>query len=192
MKSRIRIGLVWLAVLTAAPGAVAAPVQAAAARSHWVWPANGPIVRRFIAPTTRYGPGHRGIDIQVADRSPVGATGAGRVLFAGLVAGNLHVTVQHATSGWVTGYSNLATVVVRPGQRVRAGEIIGRSGGHLARHQRSSLHFSLRIAGEYRDPEILLGTRRRAWVHLVPLDRVAPSAQPSAQPFGLWWRWPVH
>ena len=161
---------------------IAPPARAATPAVRWVRPVQGPIVRRFIAPVTIYGPGHRGVDIQSSDGVPVGAAASGRVLFAGLVAGHLHVTVRHPTSGWVTGYSNLASVAVRPGMQVRAGEMIGRIGGTLANHRRSTLHFSLRIAGQYRDPETLFGSGPRARVHLVPFGR----AQPTARPFGLW------
>ena len=139
------------------------------ARTQWVRPVPGPIVRRYIAPATPYGPGHRGIDFRTTASTNVVAAGGGRVLFAGSVAGDFHVTIRHPTSGWVVGYSNLASVAVRSGQLVRAGDVIGRAGGHLVHHDPTTVHVSLRIDGQYRDPATLLGVAGRPRVHLVPL-----------------------
>ncbi len=169
---------------------VAASVATDTKQNHWIRPVSGPVVRQFVAPSTPYGPGHRGIDIQTAMGSPVTAAGSGRVVFSGLVAGDMHVTIQHLPSGWLTGYSNLGSRSVRTGQKVRAGDEIGRSGGQLRQHSPSVVHFALRIDGQYRDPELLFWAGARVRVRLAPISTSATLSY--KRPFGRRVHGPVH
>src|ERR671910_489354 len=68
------------------------------ARPWLVPPVDGVIGRRFQAPRTDWGPGHRGIDylLPSAEGVSVRAAASGRVKFGGQVAGFLAVTIQHA------------------------------------------------------------------------------------------------
>src|SRR5438128_2186648 len=59
-------------------------------------PVAAPVVDGFRAPATPFGPGNRGIDYATAPGTPIGAIADGVVVFAGPVAGSLHVTVLHA------------------------------------------------------------------------------------------------
>jgi murein DD-endopeptidase MepM/ murein hydrolase activator NlpD len=68
----------------------------------------------------------------------VRASGDGTVVFAGAVAGTLHVTLSHA-DGLRTSYSFLATVEVVVGQRLRQGDRLGTSGDRF--------HFGVRSGG---------------------------------------------
>lgn len=101
--------------------------------------------------------GHWGVDFSGGDGF-IRAAAAGTVSFSGLAAANLAVTVDHG-GGLKTSYSRLGSALAAPGQRVGRGEVIGLSGdepGH------GDVHFSVRIDGEYVDPEPLLGCAPRA------------------------------
>jgi hypothetical protein len=140
-------------------------------------PVDGPIVRRFEAPATAYGPGHRGIDYEVPAGAPVRAAAAGTVSFAGRVGATTAVTVSHG-GGLVTTYTSLGEVVVARGDLVDEGHWLGTA---AASHPGGApgLHFGARLDGVYVDPLDLLGAldATRA-LHLVP---VAPAgAEPGA------------
>lgn len=112
-------------------------------------PVTGGVLRSFDA-SGRFAPGHRGLDLGAPRESPVHASAGGRVIFAGAVAGNTAVTIAHP-GGWQTTYSYLARSIVQKGAEVGQGEVIGSSGaGHLP--GKESLHFSLRLDGDYLDP----------------------------------------
>ncbi len=96
------------------------------------------------------------------------------VLWAGPVAGALHVTILHP-DGLRTSYSFLAHVAVVRGQEVSAGEVIGLSSGRL--------HFGLRDGDGYLDPASLFGSGSFR-VRLVPLggpDPLGPEAELTEQ-----------
>jgi len=142
---------------------------AGAATSGWVRPVQGAVVRPFTAPSSRFGPGHRGADLAAPAGTRVVAAGDGVVAFAGSVAGTLHVVVTHA-GGLRTGYSFLARVDVRAGQGVHAGQELGTSGGQGPDHPVGVLHLSLRRGETYLDPMLLFAPPDLARVvHLAPV-----------------------
>ena len=144
--------------------------------SSWVRPVRGPVARPFEPPQTRFGPGHVGVDLRALPGTPVRAAGSGVVVFAGPVAGTLHVVVRHA-NGWRTSYSFLMSVRRRRGRTVDAGEVLGTTGGRGVHHDGSVLHFGLRIGDQYVDPMRLFGeVDLAALVHLAP---VAPGRGPT-------------
>lgn len=143
-------------VLAGATGPIA--VRPAGGATVWVRPVPGALVRPFVAPTSPYGPGHRGIDLRAAPGEPVRAVAAGVVERAGPVGGALHVVLRLADGSRVT-CSFLATVAVAPGTRVGAGEVIGRAGGAGVGHPPGALHLSWRVGGAYRDPARRLAPR---------------------------------
>ncbi|MFL6176142.1 MAG: M23 family metallopeptidase, partial [Ornithinibacter sp.] len=75
----------------------ARPAASTADRARWRWPVRPrpPVVRPFQAPLTIYGAGHRGLDLAVAEGTPVLAVEGGVVTHAGPVAGRGTVTVAH-------------------------------------------------------------------------------------------------
>ena len=113
----------------------------------------------FRPPENPYGPGNRGVEYDTDPGQVVWAAASGTVVFAGAVAGTLHVTVDHG-GGVVSSYSYLQRISVRDGTYVNQGAVIGIAGERL--------HFGVRVDGNYTDPAGFLGVRR-VTVRLVPL-----------------------
>ena len=137
---------------------VAASAVPAAAETAAVWhkPVDGDLVRAFDPPQSHYGAGHLGVDFRTPPGTPVRAAGPGEVTFAGSIAGAVHVVVAHA-GGLRTSYSYLTAASVRRGDAVRAGDVLGTSGGTGVNHDGQVLHFGLRSGDEYLDPMLLFG-----------------------------------
>lgn len=131
-------------------------------------PSDGVITNRF-EPGPGY-EGHWGIDYSDDSDGYARAAAGGQVSFAGNVAGNLVVSVDHG-GGLVTSYSYLGRHMVTRGHRVVRGTVVGQLGqGSL----HDGLHFSVRIMGTYTDPEQILGCQPRSpsvGLRLVPVDR---------------------
>jgi Peptidase family M23 len=161
-----------------AVGATARPAHAAeAADGGWLRPVDGPVVAPFEQPSSVYGPGHRGVDFAVPAGTPVRAASDGVVSFAGSVAGTLHVTVAHA-GDLRTSYSFLSSVLVRGGQQVARGDVIGLSGGAGTDHDGSVLHLGLRLGDRYVDPTLLFRPS-----DLTKLVRLVPAGDPDETPW---------
>lgn len=153
--------LAWSAVAwAAAPAAAALPGEAA--RS---WPVAGAargtrpvVVHGWDPPPSPWAAGHRGVDLATRAGRPVRAAAAGRVSFAGQVAGRGVVSVE--LSG--TGRPPLRTTYepvrpsVRAGEKVRAGEVLGRVQNGPFHCAEACLHWGLRRGEAYRDPLTLL------------------------------------
>lgn len=154
------------------------PASAEGPRSGFGWPLGGtPAVQRgFEPPTTAYGPGHRGVDLRAAAGDPVLAAGAGRVSYAGLLAGRGVVSIVHP-GGLRTTYEPLI-VTVRVGQLVAGGGLIGRlSTGHSSCHLGTTcLHWGLLRGQTYLDPLGLLGAAR---LRLLPVGKGAGAEAPA-------------
>ena len=175
---RHALGLV-VALAVAAAVVVAAPGRAADGRERrrgqpapnlvHTPPVDAPIADPFRPPAGPYGPGNRGLDYDTAPGDVVHASAAGTVVFAGPVAGALHVTVRHA-DGVRTTYSFLREVRTTLGATVAAGDAVGLAGEHL--------HFGARIGDAYFDPAALFGGP--ATVELLPYE-VPPGSTPDAE-----------
>jgi murein DD-endopeptidase MepM/ murein hydrolase activator NlpD len=136
-----------------APADVAAVAEPA--YGSYGWPVEGPVIRPFQAPAGPYGAGHRGIDIDVPPGTPVRAAADGVVAFAGLVAGERFVSVDHP-DGVRTTYSWLGAIEVVRGTAVARGGVLGRTGQGHPGVEPPHLHFGARYAGSYLDPMVLL------------------------------------
>lgn len=110
-------------------------------------PVTGPVLSPY-APVGQYA-GHWGIDIAAPVGSDVRSPVEGVVSFAGTVAGMRTVTVRTSDSTRVS-LSYLDSIEVSTSDEVNAGDIVGTSG---RAHGINALHVSVRIAGEYVDPE---------------------------------------
>jgi len=157
-----------LAVLGLAPGeppaahAGAPPrgVRAVAAADGWEWPVDRfRLVAPYVQPAHRYGPGHRGLDLEPLGSTAVRAPAAGVVAFAGSVADRPIVTIDTGDGFVVTLEPVTADVAV--GAFVQRGEPVGALavGGHTAP---GALHFGVRHLGEYINPLVLLASVPRA------------------------------
>jgi murein DD-endopeptidase MepM/ murein hydrolase activator NlpD len=159
--------VLWIPITLALAGLLVGAPSADGAQDGIRWrPPVAPVavVRPFDPPEERWLPGHRGVDLRSTPGSPVHAAGAGRVAFAGTLAGRGVVTIDHGDLR--TTYEPVDALVV-PGERVAGGETIGTIStgtGHCGSGR--CLHLGLRRGREYLDPMLLLGrasARLRPW-----------------------------
>ena len=130
-----------------------APPVAAAATA--VAPLPGPVVRGFDPPDQPWLSGHRGVDLLGSIGADVVAAMAGRVVFAGTLAGRGVVVVSHGTVR--TTYLPVRPVV-QVGQQVGTGEVVGRLAAGHGCPGGSCLHWGLKRGDSYLDPLSLLET----------------------------------
>ena len=162
-----RNGAITVVAAALAAAASAAPAAASQRGDAPVFrpPVDAPVADPYRPPQDPYGPGNRGIEYDTDPGQVVRAAAAGTVVFAGAVAGSLHVTLDHG-GGVVSSYSHLQRIGVRSGAVVAPGQAVGITGERL--------HFSVRVDGDYVDPFGFIGVRR-ARVRLVPLRVWSPS-----------------
>lgn len=115
-----------------------------------IWPVKGWITSGFgkrVSPFTGQMAVHEGIDIGAPFNTPVQSPAAGRVVATGFDPrmGNL-VSIDHGY-GMETQYGHLAKVLVKSGQKIRRGDVIGlvgstglSTGPHLHYHVKSNNH----------------------------------------------------
>lgn len=119
-------------VTAAAPAAVTRTSPAPAARRLALrWPSAGIITSRFgwrISPIFGRREFHTGMDIATRYGSPVVAARSGIVRFVGWMSGYGRLVVLDHGGGIETSYSHLSAALVNPGERVAAGQVIGRIG----------------------------------------------------------------
>ena len=102
----------------------------------------------------RHNRAHRGIDFAAATGSPITASFGGRVVIAD--DQSLHknygnaIVIQHANNGQSL-YAHLDTILVKPGERIAANQVIG-TVGETGRTTGPHLHFELLIDGKRVDP----------------------------------------
>ena len=140
------------------------------------------VVAGFDAPSSPYGPGHRGVDLLGRPGQPVRAALAGEVSFAGRIAGRGVVVVVHGPTR--TTYEPVAGSLA-VGEPVAAGEVLGRlevAPSHCL--PRTCLHWGWIESGPagdtYLDPLRLVGLGP---VRLLPLWTAAPAPFPFDTPY---------
>ena len=115
------------------------------------WPLAGPIrvLHGFAPPAKRWGAGHRGVDVAASVGQPVLAAAAGTVSVASRIGSRGVVAVQH---GAVRTTYEPVSALVRVGDRVAQGAVIGtlQRGSHCG--VRPCLHWGLRAGDQYLDP----------------------------------------
>ena len=144
--------VVVLAVVVVCGLLVGAAPGLAAGSGPRVWPVAGPpeVSRPFAPPEVRYAAGHRGVDLPAPLGAPVLAAAAGRVSYAGLLAGRGVVVVTH---GQLRTTYEPVTAAVAVGDLVGAGSVLGQlQGGHLGCPVAACLHWGLKRGEDYLDP----------------------------------------
>ncbi|MFJ7151775.1 peptidoglycan DD-metalloendopeptidase family protein [Streptomyces sp. NPDC100445] len=132
------------------------------------------VLRGWKPPVTVYGAGHRGVDLAAPAGAPVRAVAAGRVSFAGRVAGQGVVSVELAGTDVRVTYEPVHPSV-RKGDEVEAGGVVGvvePTGSHCA--GTTCVHWGALSGGDYLDPLALLPPwlLRRAPSRLLPVLNV--------------------
>jgi murein DD-endopeptidase MepM/ murein hydrolase activator NlpD len=183
-RSRVHVGvrvvvlgllLVALLSLVRPAGALGSPVDPVPVG---VWPLvpTPQVVRGFDPPDDPWGAGHRGVDLGGAVGQRVRTALAGRVTFAGLLAGRGVVVVDHGDTR--TTYEPVAATVHAGDLLPRGGDIgtLQLAGSHC--FPRACLHWGWLRGDTYLDPLLLVGGGP---VRLLPLWRDQPveSALPS-------------
>lgn len=98
---------------------------------------------------------HAGLDFTGAHGSPIRAAAAGRVVFAGVKNGYGNVVEVDHGHGIETRYAHLSGFDARVGDKVAAGEQIGRMGS-TGRSTGTHLHFEVRVGGTPVNPRRFL------------------------------------
>ena len=124
-----------------------------------IWPVNGRISSSFgyrSNPFTGIRQFHNGLDIVLADKSPIKAAIDGRVAETGYSAlfGNF-VILSHP-DGYQTLYAHMSTIIARQGTTVPQGSVIGLV-GTTGYSTGPHLHFGVFKNGKATDPLKLLG-----------------------------------
>ncbi|WP_078999015.1 peptidoglycan DD-metalloendopeptidase family protein [Lysobacter enzymogenes] len=133
---------------SAPAAAPAAPIDSGI---RWRWPADGPLLGRYVANE----PTKQGIDIGGAPGTPVRAAADGVVVYSGtgLVGYGELIIVKH-NEQWLSAYGHNRKRLVNEGQLVKSGQQIaemGRSGA-----ARDQLHFEVRYNAKPVDPLLYL------------------------------------
>ncbi|MGW6209722.1 M23 family metallopeptidase [Streptomyces sp. NPDC055089] len=165
----------------ASDGRAAVPEVPAGGRS---WPLEGrpPVVRGWEPPATEYGRGHRGVDLGAGPGARVLAAAAGRVSFAGGVAGRGVVVIELAGTGdppLRTTYEPVRPLVAK-GDEVAAGQVVADMSAGASHCASGCLHWGLRREEAYLDPLSLLppSLLRRGPSRLLPVWGV-PAPGPT-------------
>lgn len=172
-------GVLTIVGLGAVACVVAQPASASpGAHRHWVWPLSPrpDVLRPFDPPRSRWGPGHRGVDLAGTVGQRVLAIGDGTVTFAAQLAGRGVVVVRHGRLR--STYEPVTALVVR-GEQVDAGQQIGllqKVGSHCL--PRACLHLGVRLGDGYLDPLTLLPAGP---IRLKPLDGLPNQALSADQ-----------
>jgi len=145
---------------TAAPAEAPEPsatksAEAVGAIPSFRWPARGRVIASYGS--KQNGQNNDGINIAVPEGTPVKAAEDGTVAYSGNELkgyGNL-VLIRHA-NGYVSAYAHASELLVKRGDTVKRGQIIGRAGqtGNVTSPQ---LHFEIRKGSTPVDPNQFLG-----------------------------------
>ncbi len=128
----------------------ATPAGPGGNREHLIrfaWPTHGIITQTFFD-------WHPGIDIANVVGTPEAAADAGQVVFAGWGGYGIYVEIDHG-NGFHTVYGHMSAVLVKTGEVVTQGQLIGLMGA-TGRASGSHLHFEIRYQGVPQNPIDLL------------------------------------
>ncbi|MFF0224591.1 murein hydrolase activator EnvC family protein [Streptomyces sp. NPDC004629] len=165
----------------APPPAAPPPAAVPALARFWPVGTRPVVVRGWEPPASAYGPGHRGVDLGAPPGAPVRAVAAGRVSFAGRVAGRGVVSIELAGTDLRTTYEPVDPSV-RTGDAVAAGEVVGRvepTGSHCTAG--TCVHWGLLSGDTYLNPLLLLPPwlLHRGPSRLLPVLNAPPAQEPD-------------
>ena len=121
--------------------------QSAADPQSWRWPANGRVLRGYVATN----PARNGLDIVGTEGQPIMASAAGNVVYSGnglLGYGEL-IIIKHSER-MLSAYAHNKVRLVKEGEQVSAGQKIAEMGRNDQNEQ--LLHFEIRVRGKPVDP----------------------------------------
>lgn len=120
-----------------------------------LWPVKGKVTSRFGNRRSPFGTKlefHDGIDIAAPYGSAVRATADGRVAFSGYKSGyGYTVEIKHGY-GYTTTYCHLSRILVKAGENVKKGDVIGRVGS-TGRSTGPHVHYMVKVNGYPVNPE---------------------------------------
>jgi murein DD-endopeptidase MepM/ murein hydrolase activator NlpD len=114
-----------------------------------LWPVHGRVTSRFGE--RRLWARHHGVDIKAARGTPIRAAAAGTVVFSGRQSSYGRMIKITHPDGRTTIYAHNHTNLVRTGDRVKAGAIIG-TVGRTGRATANHVHFEVRRGARPQDP----------------------------------------
>jgi len=123
----------------------------------FIWPVQGKVVSSFGP--KKNGLANEGINIAAEEGEPIWAAAKGEVIYSGNELkgyGNM-VIIKH-DGGWMTAYAHGSNFVVKKGDLVGQGDLIGYVGS-TGNVKSSQLHFSVKDGRHSVDPETLLPQR---------------------------------
>ena len=119
-----------------------------------IWPARGWVTSGYgyrISPFTGLRQFHQGIDIANRFGTPVVAPADGVVVKVGMdYSFGKHIVISHGY-GITTRYGHLAKLLVKKGQKVKRGQIIGRM-GNTGKSTGPHLHYEVVVNGRPKNP----------------------------------------
>jgi len=95
---------------------------------------------------------HNGVDLAAPERAPIRAIKQGVVVFADPYGGYGNLIVVQHLNGYTSHYGHCFDMTVQPGDKVKAGQIIG-SVGSTGAVTGPHLHFEIRRNGSPKNPE---------------------------------------
>jgi septal ring factor EnvC (AmiA/AmiB activator) len=116
--------------------------------SGFAWPMCAPVTSEY---GPRWGRMHRGIDQGASTGTPIGASKAGTVIFAGWQGGYGNLTLIDHHDGVVTAYAHQSRFAVSAGASVSQGQTIGYV-GNTGNSTGPHLHFETRVNGNAVNP----------------------------------------
>jgi murein DD-endopeptidase MepM/ murein hydrolase activator NlpD len=145
----------WARADTLPPPSPAPGQRAPAIGRAWPVGTRPAVLRGWEPPATVYGPGHRGVDLAATPGTPVRAVAAGRVSFAGRVAGRGVVSVELTGTDLRTTYEPVRASL-KKGDAVAPGETVGAVEPTATHCPVTCVHWGLLRGDAYLDPLTLL------------------------------------
>jgi len=108
---------------------------------------------------------HAGIDFQASTGDDVKSTGAGKVIAAGPTSGYGNMVEIDHGQGITTRYGHMSRILVKEGDEVAAGDVIGRAGS-TGRSTGPHVHYEVRRDGNPIDPAHFLNAGMKLTTYL--------------------------